>query len=67
MPGTAEFLTKQAWANRLGISTRTLNRALANGSLRGFRVGTAEGGRVMISEDDMADWLRTNPVHGGAQ
>jgi excisionase family DNA binding protein len=67
MPGNVQVYTKQALAKHCGLSESTIERAVKNGSLKAFRVGTAEGGRVMIFEEDAIEWLTANPVHGGAK
>jgi hypothetical protein len=63
MPETPVFYTKQSWAKKLDLSTRTLERAIAAGRLKAFRaVGSRGRGRVMIREDDVAIWLTAMPV-----
>ena len=46
-------------ADQFGISERTLDRAVADGELKNFKIGT----RVLYAEEDLLAWLESKSSH----
>lgn len=55
-------MTKQRLSQRCGMSLSTIDRAIASGDLKAFKVGS----RTLIMEADAAVWLTAKPVKGDA-